>query len=63
MNITTFNPFLSTAHPDEAVNLFKGSHDGFAVRVCHLHHPAHKIGSCTQDHGQVMYLPMAKLLI
>ena len=23
MNITTFNPFISTAHPDEAVSLFK----------------------------------------
>ncbi len=23
MNITTFNPFISTAHPDEAVNLFE----------------------------------------
>ena len=23
MNITSFNPFISTAHPDEAVSLFK----------------------------------------
>ena len=23
MNITSFNPFISTAHPEEAVNLFK----------------------------------------